>query len=426
MTDLALLLNGQLAGMLQQDRNGRATLTYLTEWIESPGAIPLSINLPLAVTHHDQRTVEPVLWGLLPDNEHTLQRWASSFQVSARNAMALLANVGEDCAGAAQLVRLERLDDVLSGQSDSKDRLDEPAIADRLRRLTRDSGASRRPDDVGQFSLAGAQPKTALLLENKCWYIPSGRIPTTHILKPPTNDYDGYAENEHFCLNLARRIGLPVCESEILHFEDQIAICLTRYDRQFVNGRLWRVHQEDFCQALGVMPQIKYQNQGGPAPRRMADLIREYSRRPDEDIETLFFALAFNWLIAGTDAHAKNYSLLLGAGGAVRLSPLYDISSALPYDQLPKRKLKMAMKVGSHYRWWDLRRSDWETLASEFGLSTGDMIDRVRTMAIDLPSSASSLASDLAAQGLSHPVLARLVDSIASASKRCAMQLGSS
>lgn len=426
MTALVLLLNGRPAGTLRQNRNGRAELNYLPEWTNARDAIPLSISLPLAVEQHDPRAVEPVLWGLLPDNEHTLQRWASSFQVSARNAMALLAHAGEDCAGAVQFVRPERLEEVLSGHADLKEPLDDAAIADRLRRLSRDSGASRKPDDVGQFSLAGAQPKTAFLLEDGRWYIPGGRIPTTHIIKPPTNEYDGYAENEHFCLNLAKRIGLPACESGIVRFEDQLAICVTRYDRLRVDGRLLRVHQEDFCQALGVMPQIKYQNQGGPEPSRMADLIREYSRRPAEDVETLFFALAFNWLIAGTDAHAKNYSLLLGTGGDVRLAPLYDLSSALPYRQLTRRKLKMAMKVGSRYRWWEIRGSDWETLAIAFSLSPEDAIARVRELALALPSLASSLASELAAQGLEHPVIARLVDAIADASVRCVAQLENS
>lgn len=230
----------------------------------------------------------------------------------------------------------ERLEAIRSGKEDKVEWLDEAELAKRLQALREDHAAWRLPRDTGQFSLAGAQPKTALLLQNDRWGIPSGRIPTTHILKPPTGHFDGHAENEHICLMLARNLGLPAAQSKVRRFKDEVAIVVERYDRQQKGNDIIRVHQEDTCQALGIMPTKKYQNEGGPSATNIIDLLRTYSTDRDTDLDTFVTALGFNWLIAGTDAHAKNYSLLL-SGPDVRLAPLYDIASILPYESICAR-----------------------------------------------------------------------------------------
>ena len=145
--------------------------------------------------------------------------------------------------------------------------------------MTGSSWSTGGPRDAGQFSLAGAQPKTALLLEGKRWGIPSGRTPTTYILKPPSGDFDGHAENEHFCLALARAVGLPAAGSEVRRFDGEVAIVIERYDRlrtsilaAGASGELaarlktlaktqpvLRLHQEDICQARAILPTAKYQ-----------------------------------------------------------------------------------------------------------------------------------------------------------------------
>lgn len=419
MKNLAVLLNGASVGMLQADARGKLAFAYTPEWRANPLATPLSLSLPLAAEKHDSDTITAVLWGLLPDNEHTLDRWARKFQVSARNPLALLTHVGEDCAGAAQFVRPERLDAILSGAEDDITWLDEIQIAERLKQLRQDSGAGRAPTDSGQFSLAGAKSKTALLYWDQRWGVPQGGIPTTHILKPPTDDFDGYVENEYFCLQLARELGLPTPQAWVRHFGDEICFVIERYDRLEANGRLIRVHQEDFCQALGVMPQRKYQNDGGPSPAAMAAVLREYSNTPREDLETFLLALAFNWFIGGTDAHAKNYSLLLGEAGSTRLAPLYDLSSVLPYPrQVNIRKATMAMRIGSHYRWWDIRPQDWLSLAAELELEREQVISVLADTARILPDMAAGLAARVAAQDINHPVISRIVDGIADAGRR--------
>jgi serine/threonine-protein kinase HipA len=112
-----------------------------------------------------------------------------------------------------------------------------------------------------------------------------------------------------------------------------------------------RVHQEDLCQALSVDPSLKYESDGGPGPVRIIEFLREVmdARRARETVWRFVDALAWNWLIAGTDAHAKNYSLLL-AGGQIRLAPLYDVASALPYPGVHERRLRPAMRVGRDYQ----------------------------------------------------------------------------
>lgn len=423
MSELLVLMHGQLAGRAFSDRHGQPHFAYDWAWQRNRDAIPLSLSLPLAASDHSPDTVVAVMWGFLPDNEHVLQRWGSRFHVSPRNPLSLLAHVGEDCAGAAQFVRPERLDEVLGSAKGDVKWLDEAEVAERLRQVRQDAGQTRQQGDIGQFSLPGAQPKIALHRDAGRWGIPQGAMPTTHILKPPTGTYEGYVENEHFCLNLARRLGLSVCRSEVMRFADEIAICVARYDRANVEGRWWRVHQEDFCQALGVMPQRKYQNDGGPSPVQMADVLQQYSSQPQADRENFFFALVFNWLIGGTDAHAKNYSLLIGAGADVLLAPLYDISSALPYPELDRRKLKMAMKIGSHYRWHDINLADWTKLGADMGFRE-DYVRHVLTLVNHaIADEASAEASRMRGEGVWHPVIDTLVDRIAESAGRSVRML---
>jgi serine/threonine-protein kinase HipA len=279
--ELVVLLGGREIGQVRRDR-GRLTFTYNEEWRSFSEAFPLSLSLPLAVKMHEHDKIETFLWGLLPDNEFVLGRWAQRFQVSARNVFSLISFVGEDCSGAVQFVRPERLGAVLAPIAPEIDWLEEADIAKRLNALKSDHAAWRMPRDTGQFSLAGAQPKTALFHDGQRWGVPAGRMPTTHILKPPSGEFDGHAENEHFCLSLARSLGLSAASSEVRWFGNEVAIVVERYDR--VRGldplSILRLHQEDICQALGAPPTAKYQNEGGPGPEEIIRLLRSHSSQP--------------------------------------------------------------------------------------------------------------------------------------------------
>ncbi|WP_027516013.1 type II toxin-antitoxin system HipA family toxin [Bradyrhizobium sp. WSM1417] len=423
-SELVALLDGREIGRVRNDARGRLTSVYDNDWRQAEGAYPLSLSMPLAAEEHGPSAVQAFLWGLLPDNERVLERWARRFQVSARNVFALISHVGEDCAGAIQFVTPDRLEALRSGAEDKVDWLDETAIAKRLQTLREDHAAWRLPRDTGQFSLAGAQPKTALLLQKGKWGIPSGRIPTTHILKPPTGHFDGHAENEHICLILARNLGLPVADTQVMRFGKEIAIVIERYDRQFSGNEIVRVHQEDICQALGILPTMKYQNDGGPSPAAVIELLRTYSTDRVADVDTFVDALGFNWLIAGTDAHAKNYSLLLAGGPHVRLAPLYDIASILPYDDVDLQKIKLAMKIGGDYELSQISLRDWQKFARETRLDPDKVIAGLISMAEQLPDIVAAVRKQAQKDGLDNAIIGHLAKHLIARARQCRRLLG--
>ncbi len=421
--ELIVLLGGIECGRVLQDRHGRARFVYADSWRHSPTAYPLSLSMPLQAAEHGSARVEAYLWGLLPDNSAILQRWAMRFKVSARNAFALISQVGEDCAGAVQIVRPERIEALAEGTRASVAWLTDAEVTERLRALRSDPGASRAPRDVGQFSLAGAQPKTALLFEKGRWGVPSGRTPTTHILKPPTGAFEGFAENEHFCLELARALGLPTAQSRVLRFGDETAIVIERYDRVRAASGWTRIHQEDFCQAMGVPPTKKYQSDGGPGARSIVELLRLHSSSSTEDTQTFLTALGLTWLLAATDGHAKNYSILAAAGGRVRLAPVYDIASVLPYAQFDLNRVKLAMKVGDKYRLREIGRREWEKLSSELKANADELIGNLLQMAETLPDRIADIARAAIAAGLERTVIERLSTRLIGHSRVCLSKL---
>jgi serine/threonine-protein kinase HipA len=417
--ELIALLDGREVGNVSY-KNARLSFIYNDTWSGDPNAYPLSLSMPLGSATHGHARIEAFLWGLLPDNDRVLQSWGRQFHVSPRNVFRLIANVGEDCAGAVQFVSPERME-TLRGEPTDKEVawLTEDDVAERLSALRADHSAWRNERDTGRFSLAGAQPKTALLFERKRWGVPSGRTPTTHILKPPTGDWDGHAENEHFSLQLARASGLIVPNSRVSHFKDEMAIVVERYDR-VRNGRGWsRIHQEDMCQALGLHPARKYESDGGPGVRRIVELLRNQSSSPDEDVQSFVDAIAFNWLIAGTDAHAKNYSLLLGKGAGVRLAPIYDLASMLPYRTVDLRRVKLSMKIGGEYRLRNIGVGHWQRLATELHLDEGTIIDRIRVMASTLPDHATDVQKQIEGEGLSHATITSLSERLKMRASAC-------
>jgi len=421
--ELVALLGEREIGRVHRQKRGRLTFTYNEAWREADDAHPLSLSMPLNAAEHGSDVVEAFLWGLLPDNEQVLDRWSRKFHVSARNVFALVANVGEDCAGAVQFIPAERLAAVLSGAEDEIEWLDEKDVAARLRALREDHAAWRLPRDTGQFSLAGAQPKTALLFENGKWGVPSGRLPTTHILKPPTGEFDGHAENEHVCLALARALGMPTASSRAMRFNDEIAIVVERYDRFGSGNAIIRVHQEDICQALGIMPTRKYQNEGGPGISDIVELLNTYSSCRNEDVRSFVNAIGFNWLIAGTDAHAKNYSLLLTSGSRVRLAPFYDIASILPYSEFDIRKVRLSMKIGGEYALSEIGIRQWQKFAREIRINADELVADLRMMAERLPDEMAAIVAHLQIEGLSNPTIGRLTKALIVRARHCQMAL---
>ena len=411
--ELSVLVAGHKMGTLLRDSaKNRLRFSYASQWLSDETAFPLSLSMPLDASEHSHEVIEAFLFGLLPDDDSVLRKWGRRHQVSAANPFHLLRYVGEDCAGAVQFVSPDR--ENLAADSDAAWRvewMEDGDLAERMSLLRRDSSASRLADDSGRFTIAGAQPKTALFYdaERRKWGVPAFGTPTTHILKPTAGEFDGLAENEHFCLQLAKEFGLPAVHSWVESFPDGPVTIVQRYDRKRLQGpqaRIARVHQEDFCQALGCRPQSKYQNQGGPGASAIIDLLRRHSCTPEQDIRIFAEALVLNWLLCGTDAHAKNFSLMISPGAKVNLAPLYDISSALPYPKsVDLRRAGLAMKIGGRYRLREIGISQWQGFSEKNSLPWDWLRSRILELAQTIPAAAERVARRMGEVGLDHAVV---------------------
>jgi serine/threonine-protein kinase HipA len=344
--------------------------------------------------------------------------------------VALLSHVGEDCAGAVQFVREDRLKEVQapSNKTPQVEWLDEAELERRIQHLAKDTSASRESGAEGQFSLSGAQAKTALYFDSRHrrWGVPQGRTPTTHILKPAVNEFDEFTLNEHFSLTLARRIGLAAANTECRAIGGIPTLIGERYDRIRIKGSFQRIHQEDCCQALGIHPGSKYENQGGPGFANIMALL-EGSDDPAGDRERFMRAACLTYLMAGTDAHAKNFSLLYSRGAqrySMRLSPLYDIASAWPYpNQIPVQKMKLAMRIGRHYRFREIQPRHFEELATSCRYSPAVLLATLADLAIRLPDEASAIITELHDAKIRSHTLHKLLDGLASNCKATLIRL---
>ena len=398
MTDsvLAVLLRGHIAAELHLTTAGKLRLRYDDSYRAYPAATPLSVSMPLSSAAYDDPVVTPWLWGLLPDDREVLRRWGREFSVSSANPFSLLSTpIGRDCPGAVQLCPPSEID-ALSERAAEAKMMSETDIAVRLRDLRANRALWFGSDFRGQFSLGGAQAKTALHRRDGQWYLASGSLPSTHILKPAIAEYRWSQVNEYLCLAAAAKSDLPAVRTSLMTFEDETAIVVERFDRVWRGPQVQRLHQEDLCQALSVHPDYKYQSDGGPGAQDVASLLRSVvpGQLAAEDVWRFVDALAFNWLIAGTDAHAKNYALLLH-GSWARLAPLFDVASFLPYDDTKGHKVNLAMKIGDGYR---LTRADrpgaWLKSASELGLDADDVVARVADLARRVPAAVAEAAGD--------------------------------
>ena len=419
---LTVILDDAIAGTISRLQGGRLRFDYDDAYRASPSATALSVSMPKSIRTHSDGAITPWLWGLLPDNDAVLARWARDFHTSTSPFALLCTQIGHDCAGAVRFALSEEIDELIA-QPGTITWLSEHEVAQRLRELQEDTTSWLGGDFSGQFSLAGAQAKTALRFAEGRWGLPSGSAATSHILKPAVAGFDDHDLNEHLCLDAARRAGLVVARTRVEQFEDESAIVVERYDRRLVEGKLIRIHQEDVCQALGVHPERKYQNRGGPGPGDIARLLREVmpARAASDALWRFFDALAWNWLIVGTDAHAKNYSLLLAATD-VRLAPLYDIASALPYDT-HERKLRFAMKIGGDYRVLPYH-NPWPAAARELGLDPEAAQQRLLELARRAPDAFAESAAAPEVIALQRPLPERLVGLVAERVERCLEILG--
>lgn len=356
---LSIALNGRLVGTLDRAPNGAISFRYAPEWLNDElRAIPVSLSLPLREDRYTGAEVSAYFDNLLPDNDQIRRKVAEQVGAEGIDAFNLLSGIGRDCVGALQFLPDEA--DIPTPGPAQGVPLDEAEIAETIRNLAA-APLGIRPDGEHEFriSIAGAQEKTAFLWDDG-WCLPKGSTPTTHIFKPQLGklpnglDMTRSVENEHFCLTFCHELGLDVAESRILDFEDVRVLSIERFDRtRTANGRLLRLPQEDFCQALSVPATLKYNNEGGPGIQQCLSVLNGSDSPAEDRISFLKAQIAF-WLIAATDGHAKNFSIFLFPGGRFRMTPLYDIMSAQPnyaLGRIRRNQKKLAMAVGNnrHY-----------------------------------------------------------------------------
>jgi serine/threonine-protein kinase HipA len=389
---LIVVMNGERVGELYRTRGGQLRLLYDHEVFEDEFATPLSVAMPLVGRRYKGTVVDNWVSGLLPDRPEVLLRWRRDFGVRDLDAFSLLWHVGEDVAGAAQFVREDRLEALMGDES--PDPLTESDVAQRLARLRADRTAWEPTTAKGQFSLAGSQAKIALHRDQGGWALPGGNIPTTHILKPAMADLPDQDVNEHLTMRTASLLGLRTASTAVESFDNERALVVRRYDRVLGSNGYERVHQEDMCQALGIRPGLKYETQGGPGVVRIVEQLRQLIPADvrGEDIDRFLDAIAFNWLVVGTDAHARNYALLL-SGPDVRLAPLYDLNSFLPYSD--SSDVDLAMRVGTYkYNPYAIGYAEWDQLAREARVDSDGLRKRAISLAQRLPDAAADAVAE--------------------------------
>lgn len=367
--------------------NGRLSFCYSPEWLTREDARPLSISLSLQAESYDDTLSRPFFAGLLPEGE--LRRMiARQIQVSGRNDFALLEKLGGECAGAVTL-SLPEQGFLPSSAGNDFQWLSELELVSLLEELP------RRPMLIGQdglrLSLAGAQDKLPVVFDGHRIGLPRNGSPSTHILKPPIHAVEDSVTNEAFCMVLAAAMGLKVAKTSLHQVMEKPFLLVKRYDRIFdEQDGVQRMHQEDFCQALAVVPELKYQNEGGPDLRQCFDLIRRATRPSAPQVLRFLDAVVFNALVGNHDAHAKNFSFLYHEGKPI-LAPLYDMLSTAVY---PKLTPKMAMKIGSKYKFTELQAKHWDQFAEDAGLAKSLLRKRVLELARELPEKANGLWAD--------------------------------
>ena len=400
---LNIWMNGEFVGWWGK-ASGIEELQYDQSWLESERGRPLSLSLPFTPGNQIFRgnCVKFYFDNLLPDSIHIRDRLAQKFSTNSTSAFDLLAELGRDCVGAIQLLPIgEEANNINTIKYTP---LSENGVANVLRRTVSVNLLGQQDVNTDlRISLAGAQEKTALLWHNKQWCEPKGATPTTHIFKLPLGlvgdmqaDMHQSVENEWLCSKILAAFNIPVAYCEIGLFEDQKVLIVSRFDRKYSSNKSWilRLPQEDLCQANGISPLHKYQNEGGPG---IVDCMKilDGANEAKKDKYTFFKAQIIFWLLCATDGHSKNFSIRHLSRDSYELTPLYDILSIHPIigrknNQIAIQKVKMAMAIkGSknYYLLQKIQRRHFIKQAKEVGISAeeageliSDITDSVETV----------------------------------------------
>ena len=371
---LHVLIAGELAGEL--DLGGEEPrFCYGDDYLAGAPDLPLSVAFPVSVREAGGEPLRHWLEGLLPDDPDVISALCSEYGFGEDDRLLLLGTpMGADCAGAVQVCPPDRLADLRAGRG-GQEPIGEADIGEWLTAMEIEPAkrAYWSEDADSGFSIGGMQPKAALRRTADGWAVPNGAVPSTHLVKASRDKWPHEAVVEHLTMETARRCGIAAARTEVGWHGGREVIVVERFDRTADGAS--RIHQEDMCQALGHPPRRKYQRNSGPAPEDIAEMLRQAG--PDEaerNIGRFLEHLLYLWVVADTDGHAKNYSILHFGDGSIHLSPMYDACSWLPYRKGKfVKKLQLAMKVGT-----------------DFSLKTADSVNGIeRTAArLELPPAA--------------------------------------
>jgi len=382
-TSLQVYLMETHVGILRLNQKRKFEFQYNAAWLENEKAVPLSLSLPIQVQAFNDELARPFFSNLLPESE-VRKAIARQLGVSEGNDFALLESIGGECAGAVSLLP--------SGKTWRRDGEYKKLNDDELNALVEQM--PQRPMLVGEgdyrLSLAGAQNKLPVFFEQGIISMPMGFNPSSHILKPPIQNFPNTVENEIFCMRLAKTIGLEVPEVILLKKEKPLYL-IARYDRILSDdGELVRLHQEDFCQSLGIAPDMKYENEGGPSLQACFQLLRDHSVSPIADVKALLQWVIFNYIIGNADAHGKNLSFLFDDRG-VQLAPFYDLLCTVIYPSLSS---KSAMKIGGEYRPDWVAERHWQKFAMDIGVNYKIVKQTIKKMSAKITTDCNAVADD--------------------------------
>lgn len=408
---LDVYLRGSLVGTLVQDAHANLSFTYLDSYIQSNDALSISVSMPVAASTYPSEITKPFFSGLLPD-ESARVRLARALGVSDTNAFGMLEIIGGDCAGA---LALHPHAQALTQNNEADEVLTPAQLADLLQELRGNPLLASR-NDV-RLSLAGAQDKIAVNVQDSSVVLVKNGSPTTHILKPAVQGLKGTAQNEVFCMRLAKRVGFKVPDVQFSSAGKTEYILIERFDRIVdEQGNIQRLHQEDFCQAMSVPPELKYEDEGGPGIDRSLGLIQRVAAQPAADRLAFIKMQIFHFLVGNADAHAKNFALLHAIGPAApTLAPLYDVVCTAAYPSLTKR---IAMSVGERNLPDTIRLKHWLTLVPQSKASQQLLIKELSLLATITLEEAEALHADLKHSELDHPVLRTVLKVIRTRSKQ--------
>lgn len=369
---MQLFYERYLVGDILDSEGDRPHFRYAGEWLSQPGAFPLSTTMPLRERPWDWTVLAPWLVNLLPEDTDALRMMARILDVPHTDVMALLGRVGRDTAGAISFAERGQtgcdVREIGSGQ-------DLERIIDELPRKPFLAG-----DDGVSMSLAGVQSKLAVrVVEDGRLAIPVNGTPSSHILKPDSDRLPGSVQNEALCLTLAQLVGLRAPAVTTGRAGKRSYLLVERYDRMVQGDNLRRLHQEDFCQALGLPPSAKYQHNQAKGPKgsfaMMMDRLRSVGG--GMDVFRLWDAMVFNVLCCNTDAHLKNYSILL-RGDGVELAPVYDVMCAKVWAGITEN---LALDVADKRRGDYIEGHHWAREAEKCGLAPRAALGRVESLA---------------------------------------------